>query len=288
MNKFFLMFVMLLGSFTYAQTSRELILDHIQTLTSTNTTISVDEDTVNIGDVITVSNGINNGIIRPYVLPSFTGYVEDMTVTYLSIFYNDLATIVRTLESEYSRTAELESLGDGIVTVSVEILWPDTTYSATKISIFNGETLMWDTVVNSLLDDLDIAIYKNHLTNITNLVNDQLLLNERANILISIVEAHSPILFDIVAGDFTVNIGADGTTATAVSWGIGYSFYVPGIVDPFVSTPLTVYGITKDETNPSFSLIFLSSDQFDSFVSELTDQTSGFAVYADVFDFGCN
>ena len=285
------MFVMLLGSFTYAQTDRETILDHVQTLTSTNTTITHSDDTLYAGDVFTISNGIDSSVHRPALgSPNFTlyGYVENLQGYYLTTFYSTIQNLVNNLQASYSRADELENLGDGTVTVSVEILWPDTTYSATKISIFNGETLMWDTVVNSLLDALDIAVYENHLTNITNLVNDQLLLNERANILISIVEAHSPILFDIVAGDFTVNIGADGTTETAVSWGIGYSFYVPGIVDPFVSTPLTAYGITKDETDPSFSLIFLSSDQFDSFVSELTDQTSGFAVYADVFDFGCN
>ena len=287
MNKFFLMFVMLLGSFTYAQTSRETILNHVQTLTSTNTTITQSDDTLYAGDVFTISNGIDSSVHRPALgSPNFTlyGYVEDLQGYYLTTFYATIQNLVNNLQASYSRADELENLGDSTVTVEVEVVFSDTT----KTTIFNGTDEVFSSQIFGLIDEWDANKYENHLTNITNLVNDQLLLNERANILISIVEAHSPILFDIVAGDFTVNIGADGTTATAVSWGIGYSFYVPGIVDPFVSTPLTVYGITKDETNPSFSLIFLSSDQFDSFVSELTDQTSGFAVYADVFDFGCN
>ena len=281
------MFVMLLGSFTYAQTSRETILNHVQTLTSTNTTITQSDDTLYAGDVFTISNGIDSSVHRPALgSPNFTlyGYVEDLQGYYLTAFYSTIQNLVNNLQDSYSRADELENLGDGTVTVEVEIVFSDTT----KTTISNGTNVVEISQIFGLIDEWDITKYENHLTNITNLVNDQLLLNERANILISIVEAHSPILFDIVAGDFTVNIGADGTTETAVSWGIGYSFYVPGIVDPFVSTPLTAYGITKDETDPSFSLIFLSSDQFDSFVSELTDQTSGFAVYADVFDFGCN
>ena len=281
------MFVMLLGSFTYAQTSRELILDHIQTLTSTNTTITHSDDTMHIGDVFTISNGIDSSVHRPALgSPNFTlyGYVEDLQGYYLTAFYSTIQNLVNALQASYNRTDELENLSNGDVTVKVEIVFSDTT----KTTILNGTDEVFSSQIFGLIDEWDANKYENHLTNITNLVNDQLLLNERANILISIVEAHSPILFDIVAGDFTVNIGADGTTETAVSWGIGYSFYVAGVIDPFVSTPLTVYGITKEEANPSFSLIFLSSDQFDSFVNELTDQTSGFAVYANVFDFGCN
>ena len=280
------MFVMLLGSFTYAQTDREIILDHIQTLTSTNTTITHSDDTENAGDVFTISNGIDSEIERPFTSQTgFYGYVENISVNHLSLFYGNIETKVKNLQASYSRTRELENLGDGIVTVSVDILWPDTTYTSTKISIFNGETLVWDTVIQSLLDDLSITDYENHLTNITNLVDDQKILSTRVNQLVAIIENY-PDLTDIRYGDFTVNIDAN---TTAESWGIQYSFTVPG-AGTYDAVALTTYEETKNETTPVFSLIFMSNDQFNTFASELNEQAAAYSqhVPAGSFDFSCN
>ena len=286
MNKFFLMFVTLLGSFTYAQTEREIRLTYIQTLTSTNTTIVHSDDTENAGDVFTISNGIDSEIERPFTSQTgFYGYVENIGVNHLSLFYGNIETKVKNLQASYSRTRELENLGDGIVTVNVEILWPDTTYTSTKISIFNGETLVWDTVIQSLLDDLSITDYENHLTNITNLVDDQKILSTRVNQLIAIIENY-PDLTDIKYGDFTVDIDAN---TTAESWGIQYSFTVPGF-GTYDAVALTTYEETKNETTPVFSLIFMSQDQFNTFASELNEQAAAHSqhVPAGSFDFSCN
>ena len=270
------MFVMLLGSFTYAQTDREIILDHIQTLTSTNTTITHSDDTENAGDVFTISNGIDSNIQRPYPAPYLFGYVEDMTSPYLTAFYGTITTHVNNLQASYSRTRELENLGNGIVTVDVvqnTSDWSTFVYSD-GVEIYHG-------LLNGLIDDY--SDYDNYLVTITNLVNDRILFNERSSKLISIAEAHIPTLSNITTGDFLVNTGPEGSTETSPSWGIQYYFSVNGVSYPLL---LTVYNVTGGEF---LKLEHMRHDQFEDFVDAFTSQTgSSMAISDKVFDFNCN
>ena len=273
------MFVMLLGSFTYAQTEREIRLAHIQTLTSTNTTITHSDDTLYVGDVFTVSNGIDSSVHRPALgSPNFTlyGYVEDLQGYYLTTFYATIQNLVNGLQSSYSRTDELENLGNGIVTVDViqnTSDWSTFVYSD-GVEIYHG-------LLNGLIDDY--SDYDNHLVTITNLVNDRILFNERSSKLISIAEAHIPTLSNITTGDFLVNTGPEGSTETSPSWGIQYYFSVNGVSYPLL---LTVYNVTGGEF---LKLEHMRHDQFEDFVDAFTSQTdSSMAISDKVFDFNCN
>ena len=280
------MFVMLLGSFTYAQTEREIRLAHIQTLTSTNTTITHSDDTLYVGDVFTVSNGIDSSVHRPALgSPNFTlyGYVEDLQGYYLTTFYATIQNLVNGLQASYSRTDELENLGNGIVTVEVtdDIINGEIVGYVTTIK--NDGNVIFDQTFGVTIDNQSDSGYAYHLSNITNLVNDRILFNERSSILISIVEAHIPMLSNITTGYFDVNTGPEGSIETSPSWGIQYYFSVNGVSYPLL---LTVHNVTGGEF---LKLEHMRHDQFEDFVDAFTSQTgSSMAISDKVFDFNCN
>ena len=62
-----------------------------------------------------------------------------------------LKTKVKNLQASYSRTRGIREFRRRYSYCSIEILWPDTTYTSTKISIFNGETLVWGHCYSKLI-----------------------------------------------------------------------------------------------------------------------------------------
>ena len=295
MKQLLLMFVLLVGSFTNAQTSRTLELESLG-----NDTVIVDVvqntfdySTYIYNDGTEVHHSVFNGLIEDH-----TGYA------------NHLINITNLVSDEITkvREARIEHIKSLAVTnTTIEII-PDTTFVGDVINIsYDGGTnynipyrpsssggYIEDYHPNSLssiyyiiglyVEQAEIAYQASLLDPRYGLPKgSEELKTARANTLVSLAELQDPMLYDITTGDFLVNTGPEGSTETSPSWGIQYYFSFNGTAYPLL---LTVYNVTAGEF---LKLENMRYDQFEDFVDAFISQTEDNVSIADIrFDFNCN
>ena len=296
MNKFLLMFVMLLGSFTYAQTSRTIELESLGNYTVTVDVVQNTHDwsTFIYNNGVEVHHGLLNGLVEDY-----------------SYYSNHLTTITNLVNDEIVkvREARIEHIKSLAVTnTTIEII-PDTTFVGDVINIsYEGATnynipyrpsssggYIEDYHPNSLFtiySTIGIWVTQAKSAYEASLLDPRYglpkgsveLRDARANTLKSFADLQYPILFDVTIGDFPVNTGGDGVPGETIpSWGIQYYFSFNGIAFPLLQT---VYGMTNSEFS---KLEDMRYDQFEDFLDAFISQTEDSASIADVrFDFDCN
>ena len=303
MNKFFLMFVMLLGSFTYAQTSRTIELESLGNATVevkvtdySNNGVVVGFKTTIFNDGIDVSDG---GTIIQHLIEDYADYANFLTT--ITNLVND--EIVKVREA---RIEDIKSLA--VTNTTIEII-PDTTHVGDVINIsYVGATDFSISHRPSNSGGYIEDIHPNLLSNFYFIIElyvgqakgayDASLLDPRyglpkgsvelrdarANTLKSFADLQYPVLFDVTIGDFDVNTGGDGVPGQTIpSWGIQYYFSFNGTAFPLLQT---VYGMTNGEFS---KLEDMSYSQFEDFLDAFISQTEDSASIADVkFDFDCN